>query len=445
MTTSAALTWDDLIDLWRRINPKSYTVPIETLDNGQGFDVPAAQAMLFESACEAVVTSFQTLYLLPNAGQHSAPASGGAKATTTLTIRRSGNASGAVTLDIGTRFRAQMLGTIGQIVALSEFESTAPCTIAAGSLGPVTVAARAVQEGTAGNLRAGSIVGFTTLGAASVPARVDAINVLTRVAPLPGQAEEDHFLPTIVGRYVGIIGLVSGVSPPRKIMSVGNDVITFDPPVAAVDLNGLVVAEVLEWETLGLTVEQTEDAVGGLTDMLGALARERGAGRRTGESDDQFRTRICNLADTVSPAAIIRQATASLSACGIAFRLLETRDVFTLKGFVYDLDAYDFGSVEFITLVGGSQLIGQGAVMLDLIDLFSMFIIEVQNAADGECGFAYDATPPSLPNPANAWDWNIAWDGQPFGYLSCISSLYAAVEAARAAGVNWYITRDLTP
>lgn len=445
MTSQRALTRAELIELWRRINPPSYTVPIEDENGGQGFDVPMAQASIFESAAVAVVESFQSLWLLPSPDQFGAPASFGARATTTLSVRRAGSAAGAVVIPRCARFRAQMLGTLGQIVALSEFRSTAEVTIAAGSLGPVSVPVEAVMQGTAANLRSGSIVAFTDLGAYEVPCVVTAVDAVARVAPLPGDPVEDHFTPGMVGRYVSLVGLVSGVSPPRRILSVGADTITFDPAVDAGDVAGLVTAEVLEWATLGLTVEQPDAAVGGLVDTLGALGRERGAARRTGETADQFRTRISMLADTVSIGAITRQVTAALAECGLPFRLLETRDVQTLKGFVYDFDAYDFGSVEEIVPVLGSTLIGQGAVMLDLVDLFTAFVVEVPNAADGEFGFAYDATPPSFPNPANAWDWNVAWDGRPIGYQSCVGAVYAAVEQARAAGVNWYVVRDLTP
>ena len=44
------LTQEELIELWRRMNPPSYTVPIEDEQNGQGFDIPSAQAEIFALA-----------------------------------------------------------------------------------------------------------------------------------------------------------------------------------------------------------------------------------------------------------------------------------------------------------------------------------------------------------------------------------------------------------
>jgi hypothetical protein len=145
----------------------------------------------------------------------------------------------------------------------------------------------------------------------------------------------------------------------------------------------------------------------------------------------------------VSPAAILRICALTLGPCGIRYRLLETRDVATLKGVVWDWDPFDFGSLEIVPIFPGSQLIGQGAVMLGLNEAFTFFAIAVSNGNEGEFGFAYDQ-PVGARDPAAAWDWNIAWDGRPVGYLSCLGQLYDAIDRARAAGVNWLLFRDYT-
>ena len=160
MVPSAPLTKEQLLDLWRRIMPPEYSIPIEEEAGGQGFDIPAAFAAIFAAASEGAGQSMQALYLRAHALQTRPPSSGAVKATGTVEIARRYSTAGAITLGAGTRLRAEQPGTRGQVVGLPVFELVDDLTLADGVAGPVVANVRAVFEGTTGNVPAFSIVGF---------------------------------------------------------------------------------------------------------------------------------------------------------------------------------------------------------------------------------------------------------------------------------------------
>jgi len=161
--------------------------------------------------------------------------------------------------------------------------------------------------------------------------------------------------------------------------------------------------------------------------------------RVAGESDAVYRQRILDVADIISPGAIERICNRILSPYGIGFRLKETRDPAGLFGHIFDIDnssiqrsrsALDFGSL------------GDGSVLLsEVCGAVRFFIICVGPSGLGEFGAPYDATV-NLPNP-NALDV-MFFDGYALGYAGVLLQLYAAIEAARAAGVCWKLVFDPT-
>jgi hypothetical protein len=437
------LTKEDLIELWRRINPPNYTVPIEDEQNGQGFDVPSAQAEIFAFADQEVNEAFQSHYLKPSADQTGDPASAGVKATTEVQITRVTSTVGDLPLDAGTKLAVEQLGSLGQTIELVNFELAEALTLPEGDRGPFTAQVQAQVEGYAGNVAAGSIVGFLELGRAAVsPVTVQNTTQLQRFSPPPGTVT-DRFTLGMIGRFVTLVGLPSGVQAPRKVtaMNVVSQIATIEPPLPAGDVGATgITVQVAELGDLGLEVEQPEDATGGRLAMLDAIGRDRRSGRVVGESDADYRARLCELADTVSPAAIDRVVADILTPCGINFEVHETRAVEELKGFVWDLDPYDFGQLLPIPRNPAGDLIGEGAVWLDQATAWSFFFIRVGLGNQGEFGAPYDAAPPGL-TPPNAWS-QFFWDGSPVVYLSCLAQVWEAVNGARAAGVAFEIVQD---
>lgn len=436
------LSQNDLIELWRRVNPPSYTVPIEDEQNGQGFDVPSAQAAIFAAADAESDALFQEQYLKPYPTQTNSPAAGGAKATATIQVLRTTSTVGDLVLSAGTRLLVQQQGSLGQTIELMDFLLTQDETLPEGDRGPFSLLVQAEFESDRGNVAAGSIVGFRSLGRAQLDATVDATDAVVRNASAPG-ALTDRFTLGMVGRYVTIVGAPSGTLQPRKIVAVDvvNQRAILSPGAFAVgDVGSTVSVEVVELEDLGLEVTQASAAAGGRVAFLDAIGDDRRVGRVAGEDDTAYRTRVCEVVDTVSPGAIERTTQRILSHCGVNWQLQETRDVQRLKGFVWDIDPYDFGSIAPVPRDPLGSLYGEGAVWMSLATAWRFFIVRVGFGNDGEFGGAYDATNPTNPN---AWD-SMFWDGQPVGYLSCIGQLWQALNAIRMGGIAFRIVRDPT-
>lgn len=435
-------TKDDLLDLWRRILPREYTVPIEQERGGQGFDVPSAQAAIYARMSEAVNNTFEALFLKDYVHRTGDYSRGEQKARVDVELSRLPPAWGDIVVPQGTRLLALFVGTRGQRVEIGEFRTAEQATIPDGSLGPVTVEAVAELAGSWGNVREGTVVEYIALGSASLTALVQTADTLLKPPPAPSDPPTDNFLVSQVGQYVRIIGLPTGPTFPRRITDfVAPNGVKIDPPLSAADVGSIVAVEVEEWAELGLQANNPAPATGGRTGHLDAIARDRRQARIPNETDDELRLRLCYLDDIVSPAAVLRTCDRILSPLGIAFRLKETRDVNTLKGFVLDLDALDFGQVPPIPKVPGSELVGDGAVLLSVAEAWTFFLVCVAYGNQGEFGAPYDALN-ALP-VGNAWDV-LFLDGAPLVYNAAIGRLWEALDQARAAGVGFDVARDPT-
>lgn len=78
---------------------------------------------------------------------------------------------------------------------------------------------------------------------------------------------------------------------------------------------------------LSIQVQHFIATSGGADATLDALGADRGITRLSGEGDDDYRTRIGQLPDTVSPGAIARACKAVFEKYGAAFSVIETWDV----------------------------------------------------------------------------------------------------------------------
>lgn len=454
-------TAENYKDLWRRILPESYTEPIENEGDGQGFDVPALQAEIWERYENAANTSQQAYFLKPHSIQTGEEAKSARKATTTLKVSRAAPANGELTLPVGTRFDAEVTSSLGQPYPLGRFQLIDPLVIGDGVSGPLDALVEAEFVGYTGNVREETINRFSELGRLTVPGVIatDTGGAAAKVIETPDPTEsQDIFSSTLVGRFFRF----TNDSPPftsenglevRQVIAFENAprAIIFDPPLDNLgDLGAAVLVEVEEMAELGLSVTQPEPSTGGRPDVLAAIGTDRRQGRVQGESDEAFRDRLCNLEDIISPAAIQRICDRVLGPCGLCCRLIETRDIDSMLGFVWDLHMYDYlepappnptnGLVEVIH-DPGSDIVGQGIVWTGQGTSTRYFALGVERGNQGEFGFPYDATDVQAPLPANAWD-NSFYDGSPIGFLSKIGQLHEAVDQARAAGIRFDIFID---
>ena len=416
----------DLVGLWRLLFPAGYTVPIEEEAGGQGFDAFDQQAAQFERASEAIAVTTQAYYLLPSSLQVRPSAAGAQQATGTVQISRAGAAVGAITLSQGTRVVVRVRSSEGVVEDGVEFELSADATIPSGSSGPVAASVQAVRVGYQGNVPAERISAFVERGVANISATTEAANVVR------DDGTPDRFSPSQVGQYLVFETGVNSATFARRILSVTQGEPT---STAVVDGPPLVVSSalqdvrVLEFAELGLTIAQPSPTTGGRHGWLDAIGRDRGVGRKTAESDEQYRKRIAALPDVVSPMAILRAAARALDPYGIRYELRETRDYPGGIGtFVWDLSPFDYGDA-----------CQDGAVLVSLSASVRFFVVCVSIGNQGEFGFPFDATN-AVPF-GNAWD-NGFFDGYPVVYYSALAGLYDAVEAARAAGVGWQLIRD---
>lgn len=417
----------DLLELWRRIFPRSYTVPIEDEGNGQGLDVYAQQAAIFERVGEAIAISTQAAYLRAHSTQVRPQAFGERRATGTVQIRRTAPATGAITLIAGTELVARAQNPNGDLVDGPVYRLTADVTIAAGSLGPVAGAIECTRPGYQGNLPAGRITAFVTRGQALISGTVEAGNVLR------DDGTPDRWARSMEGQYARITGGPNAGAVPRRVLAVTQGSPT---SFATVDGTALVVgafvAEVEEFAELGLVVEQVVPTSGGRHGWLDAIGRDRNVARQRNEDDEQYRLRIGALDDVVSPAAILRAAARILTPLGIGYHLLETRE--GLRGFVLDEDPLDVGQV--CSDTGAPH---GGLVLLDATEAVRFFVLCVDLSSLGEFGGHMDP-----PGGAETAVDEMFMDGFPVGYYAALGAVFDAIDRARAAGVRWALVRGDT-
>lgn len=437
-------TKKDFEDLWRSVLPDFYTVPIETEADGRGFDIPSAQASVFERLERSINVSTQAYYVRPHSTQTEAYARGAAKARGDVQIVRAAPVAGALLVPAGTFFEAEQLGTFGEVVSVGRFALVSDLAVPDGSGAPLWATVEAEFAGYSGNLEfPGQLVRFAPQGRALVRAVVQSTTQLVRSASLADQANWDVFTADHRGRYVRIVQLSAALlsSPvPRRVVSTYTDPDGFtalyvDPPLSAADVGKVVQVEVEEWEDLGLGVLQPNPIGGGRSDSLGAIATDRGLGRVAGETDDQLADRVVYLAETISPEAIETIVDSIFGPLGIEWCLREAGDVGSLIGFVWDLHPFDVAGLNRVEKLPDSDLVGQGLVWLGPGTFRRYFLICVQRSGVGDFGFGFDY---SSSAHTNAWDVG-AFDGSPVGFLSAVGQVWAAVNAARAAGVAFEI------
>lgn len=451
------LTQAQLEEIFRRSTDDSYTGPLESAGEGEGFDPVAAAAATLERASQAVQRSTQEYYLRPYSTQCDAPASGAVRATGQVTLSRAGSdAAAAITVPAGERLVQSQLNTQGGAVeALPEFELVSDAVLDAG-VQTVTADVRAVRAGDQGNVPAGRIVGFSPRGTATVQHTAVAPDLLTdTVSP-------DKFSEAMIGQYLRITTGTNASATPLRITAVnpvGGGLFTATVAATLVTVATEETANVLEFADLGITVTQSAPTTGGRHGVLDANGRDRNVLRRFEESDFDYRQRIVTLPDVVSPAAIDRICAQILTPVNIPYRILETRQT-NLEGMILDLSPLDRGvlcetpespGINVIPLASPPLPPGTttevldawaGSVVLSTSDTVRLFIICVgpPNAATaGETGLPYDATNDGV-NAYDVGDRGI--DGSQQGYESLIAALYDQVDQARGAGVHFEIIQD---
>lgn len=431
------------LDLWRGVLPESYTGPIEQEGAGVGLDIPASHAAMWATVEDAFNLTQQGYYLRRHSTQTGPVGSVGSFATGQVLVARAAPTLGTLVLPQGTVFLALTTDSLGAELLLGRYLSTAPVTLTEGALGPFAVPVVAEFLGYTGNLDSGYLTEFQELGTAEVPCTVLSTTSFGRAAGLTGGS--DRFDPGIIGRYVRLVGPLTSENRniPRRIVSLFTDGsgelgivvdLALDKPA---DVGLSLTVEVEEYAELGLSVSQPVAIAGGTPDALGALGVERGVGRVPGEPEENFRNRLGQLADIISPASHIRILDRILGSRGIGYDYLETGDVDTLMGFTWGVHPWGVGTLNPTPEPPTSQLVGQGIVWLSTARQVRYFVVLVQSTGLGEFGMPWGS--PVYPDDhPNAWGLGI-WGGGPSGFDALIAQLWEELNAARAAGVAFQI------
>lgn len=437
---------EQLLELWQRVLPRSYTAPIKEERSGRGMDVPCLQARIWELFCENLEVSQQAYYLLPHSTQTRPESAGAAKASGVVYVKRAAPVTGDIILPAGTAFEARVTDSYGASLLVGIYLSTAPVLLPEGDGAPILVPVEAQFPGYTGNIVAGLITNARPRGRAEVPATITAVGTAQQI--IDPTTINDRWTVESLGRLMRLSGTLASenAGDPRRVVSFTDStpqVISFDPPLDdAADVGATVVVEIEELEDFGITVTQPQPITGGVGGTLDAIATDRNQGRVAGETDDELRFRLSELADTISPAAIERVLDCILTPCGIRFNIAETGEIEGLMGFVWDLHPYDFGQLLPVSKPPGSEYVGQGGVWLDDSMYRRFFVISVScNDNAQHFGLSFDDGP--LPD---AWDGDQPYDGGSFDpldtYNSCIARAWESVNAARAAGVGFIIVQD---
>jgi hypothetical protein len=119
-----------------------------------------------------------------------------------------------------------------------------------------------------------------------------------------------------------------------------NNAVFIPPATFGGDLSNMTAWAVLDWaKDLGLAVTNPAQPTGGRLGMLDAIGYDRDLPRNVDESDDAYRNRIHQVADTVTPNAIKRMLNRVLGNTNWVYR---EAGAAPLPGFFADRDASDY-------------------------------------------------------------------------------------------------------
>ncbi len=460
---------EDYIELWRKINPSSYVESIESAGHGEGLDIPSLMAAQWSKIDQVTHDCYQAYYIKEHSSATGDISSGAVKSTGVLKAYRDPPLKGPITLLTGQIIIAYATDPDGQEATLSRYQITKDIIL--DSAGPIDIPIIAELPGASWNIEGvpdlneydwgkgeiddpkapfpGSPYGtgpspwarFRTQDRAN--GREEGV-ILTSVSSVIGDVDTIFSLEDIGKSFVfdGLSTFEDGIQ--RRIVSVtGTNIISFTPALETTinDPSTMLFKTV---EDLGVRIIQDYspdgDITGGRAPTLDAIGSDRNVPRTAGEIDDDYRLRVCRIPDVVSPNAIQDIVDSILTPCGIRFTISETADIDSLIGFTWDLHPYDFGQITPIVKPTDSEYVGQGGVWLSEAHQLRFFLITVSCPETADLsGLAYDDGP--LPNAYDEQHYNAATITEE-GYLSCITQVYKEVDAARGAGVGFFIIQN---
>lgn len=212
-----ALTFTDILDLWKSTTEESYHRPILDAGDGFGLEVVTQGINVDAIVSEAIEQTLQTMYVLPHSSQTYPQAHGEAKATCTLSFSRT------MHIDLPLILRkGQLVEQIDtdwspsggvQVQTGRRYKILADVIFNVGESGPKTVSAEAEYAGDGFNLRVlGTITGLVYSGA-GFNGRLASVSVVAAGPLTSGTSElkiiakkaNDVFSPDHAGQYLKFV------------------------------------------------------------------------------------------------------------------------------------------------------------------------------------------------------------------------------------------------
>jgi hypothetical protein len=449
--TSGPLSKEELLDLWKTVVDELYAQPLLEEGEGFGLEVHTQGHAQFERVSKAIDVTTQALYIQAWSGQTSPPAGDEAHATVTLSVARTSLTTHPLLLKTGQFIVQEETTDAGDGAAVQVFTGrtyvlTQDLLIGVGDTAPHDVTAQATIVGVGfNNPLPGTIKTPFQPGTEFANDRASVILVGTG-ARLVVENQPDVVIPQHVGSYVvftsganaGQIRLMTGYHPPVPDgLSPNGGSVDLDNTVPLLAETFTASWRILDWAgDWGLTVTNTLSPVGGSLDALTALGEERRLPRAPGEPAEAYRERISQIADVVTPNAIIRAVNRVVAPYGAKACL---REVGSLKfpGFYFDGDPFSTDPAEAFAWdmdKAARHGVDRWKTWLSFLEFRAFFLVGLPNISIGEFGFAYDA---GSYGAYDAAPYNAFYDGYPVGTANLYRQIYQAVDKVHAGGVGF--------
>lgn len=201
---------------------------------------------------------------------------------------------------------------------------------------------------------------------------------------------------------------------------------------------GPVQWAVRDWKDLGIVLDEIQIERNGRNDDLFMQGDQRGLYLQRGESEDQFRKRIAQMPDSVSPNALTRAINRILAPLRLRGRVIDVGD--EVLGFFDDVDFYDY--------YGPGDLFPENLwkLLLSLNEAYGWFYALLPLIAEGDYGIFFDEGP-TLYLPDNGLYIGPCYDD---GFLDGYSvpgsiayqSIYEELRRRKLGGVGFVMLLD---
>jgi hypothetical protein len=194
--------------------------------------------------------------------------------------------------------------------------------------------------------------------------------------------------------------------------------------------------QVLDWVLdLGFSITNPESPSGGRAPMLEEIGAERSIYPQLGETEEAFRKKIFDTADTVSPNALLRTVNRILAPFGGQGCLREVGYP-KFKGMFYDgdPDSTDPALAFPYDLDFAVRPQDRWKVFLSYLEMRAFFLMGVPVIQLGDFGAAFDA---GATNAYDASPYLAFYDGYPLTTASIYSQVWRDLYRARAGGVGF--------